>query len=146
MGICFGHQIIADALGGKVEKSPSGWGVGIKSFAVAKTQPWMQPIREKISLLFSHQDQVMQIPKSAILLAQNDFCPNQMMQIGEHIITVQGHPEFSIEFAKARLNSRRNLMPAATYETAMSSFSQAEDSKIIGEWIRHFRNWSSSSI
>lgn len=146
IGICFGHQIIARALGGKVERSEKGWGVGIQKFQILKPQSWMQPAQTEVSLLFSHQDQVVELPNESSLLAQdeihllaqNDFCPNQMFQIGRHILTMQGHPEFSVEFAKNRLVSRREKIDPAVYDRAMSSFALQHDSSIISHWLREF--------
>lgn len=138
VGICFGHQIISEALGGKVEKNTKGWGVGVRSFEITQEKPWMQPLQKKISLIFSHQDQVVKIPPKAELLAQDPFCPNQMLQIGQHILTLQGHPEFSVEFAKERLNSRRELMPADTYTLANTSFTQSKDDAVMLKWIQQF--------
>lgn len=138
IGVCFGHQLVAHALGGKVSKSPKGWGVGIRSFEITKPQAWMSPETQKMSLIFSHQDQVEKLADGAILLATDEFCPNQMAQIENHILTFQGHPEFTVRFATDRLNSRRSLMPEPTYDNAMSSFEDTNDFKLLSQWIRNF--------
>lgn len=139
IGICFGHQIVAEALGGKVTKSQKGWGVGMRSFELLQGKPWMNPAQQKnMSLLFSHQDQVEELPPGAELLAQNQFCPYQMLQIGEHILTMQGHPEFTVEFAKERLISRKDKMSAETFDQAMKSFSDDSDFLLMIDWIRNF--------
>lgn len=144
IGICFGHQIIAQALGGKVEKSTKGWGVGIKPFQVLHHQPWMNPQQTNLSLIFSHQDQVITLPSEAKLLASDEFCPNQMFQIGNHILTMQGHPEYTVEFAKNRLLARKDRIDPATYNKALSSLSQPSqlcDDKILSSWIREFAKY-----
>jgi len=138
IGICFGHQIIAEALGGKVEKSAKGWGVGVKTFSILQATPWMKPPQNRVSLLFSHQDQVVAAPPGAKLLAEDSFCPFQMLQIGNSVLTLQGHPEFSVEFARARLNARREKMNAETYERALVSFDAPRDDQILANWIREF--------
>jgi GMP synthase-like glutamine amidotransferase len=138
IGICFGHQIIAEALGGKVIKSPKGWGVGIKDFAVTSQQSWMVPQKVNLSLLFSHQDQVTELPPGAKLLAEDSFCKFQMFQIENHILAFQGHPEFSVDFAKARLNSRQALMPPETFQSALKSYSKPTDSELFSAWLRQF--------
>jgi GMP synthase-like glutamine amidotransferase len=138
IGICFGHQMIAEALGGQVIKSPKGWGVGIREFEITAPQDWMRPALKKVSLLFSHQDQVVIMPKGAKLLAQDSFCEFQMYQLAKHILTLQGHPEFSVEFAKARLVSREDKMPHETFQKALASFEKPKDDQVIAEWIRNF--------
>jgi GMP synthase-like glutamine amidotransferase len=138
VGICFGHQIISSALGGKVIQSPKGWGVGIREFAIIQQQSWMKPPLSQVSLLFSHQDQVVSLPNNALLLAQDEFCGFQMYQLGKHILTLQGHPEFSVDFARARLQSRKDKMPIEVYEKAMASFDRPKDDQVLVEWIRNF--------
>lgn len=141
IAICFGHQMVAHALGGKVSKSARGWGVGIRSFEMVTQKPWMKTTGANsgnLSLLFSHQDQVQMLPPGAELLAKDEFCPFQMMQIGEHILTMQGHPEFTVNFARERLISRRDKMNAETFDNAMKSYSAANDFQQVIEWIRKF--------
>lgn len=138
IGICFGHQMIAHALGGKVTKSPKGWGVGIRDFKIIQRQAWMSPSAQKLSLFFSHQDQVKKPPAEAQLLATDEFCPHQMMQIGEHILTLQGHPEFSVKFAKDLFGSLKNMIDSETYELAMLSCQRSNDYKTMSDWIRQF--------
>lgn len=138
IAICFGHQLLAEALGGKVEKSLSGWGVGVREFNITSQVGWMIPKQDKVSLLFSHQDQVIKSPANAKILASDSFCPIQIMQIGQHILSLQGHPEFSVEFAKQRLNTRRDKVQKDVYETAINSFTQHHDSDLISRWIQQF--------
>lgn len=138
IGICFGHQIIAHSLGGLTEKSPKGWGVGLKSFDVTTAKPWMSPERSKLSLLFSHQDQVVKLPPEAELLAKSEFCSIQMYSIGEHIFCLQGHPEFTVEFAKARMDTRIDEIGKSIYNEAVKSLSHSTHSQVLGKWLRKF--------
>ena len=80
-GICFGHQLLAQALGGRAEKSAKGWGVGIRRVAVAAQRPWMQPPLAAFELIYSHQDQVTRLPPGARRLAGDTFCPNAMFEL-----------------------------------------------------------------
>lgn len=98
MGICFGHQIIAEALGGKVEKAKKGWGVGIRTSKVVDKMFATSFPNAKMRLLYNHHDQVTKLPSDATLIATSDFCPNEAYRIGTNIISLQGHPEFSEQY------------------------------------------------
>ena len=75
LGVCFGHQLLALLLGGKSERATQGWGVGTHRYKLAAKAPWMSPVREELTLLISHQDQVTSLPENATVIASSDFCP-----------------------------------------------------------------------
>ena len=138
IGICFGHQLIAKALGGKVIKSPKGWGVGISQNKITKHKSWMQPKLDTFNLLISHQDQVVELPEGAEILASNHFCPFYMLQIGNNL-TVQGHPEFSKEYARVVLEEdRKAILDAPRYEAGLKSLDLEKDDVIVAQWITQF--------
>ncbi len=143
IGICFGHQLIAHALGGKTEKSLNGWGVGMFGSELLKTKEWMQDHQEPFKLLVSHQDQVVQLPDKAHVLASNDFCQYASFHIGYHILTFQGHPEFSKEYLLSLINNRRETLGEAISKTAIESLKSDSDSQIIAQWIINFINLNS---
>ncbi len=138
IGICFGHQVIAQALNGLVEKSEKGWGVGIYSSDVNGHKKWMLPDINNFSLLVSHQDQVVTLPDSAELIAINDFCPNASFMIADHVLTFQGHPEFSSDYLKYIMNKRRKRIGEHAYQEGMRSLSESVDNKEVAQWIVNF--------
>lgn len=142
VGICFGHQIIASALGGKVEKADIGWGVGVKathlSQAAADIGLQLNGSARSLNLLYSHQDQVTAPAPGSTLLASTDICPVAMTAIGEHILSFQGHPEFSHQYAQALYRLREKNYPPATYKNAMISLQEQEHGALVADWIIDF--------
>lgn len=112
VGICFGHQIIAQALGGKVEKYAGGWAVG------RQTYDWDG---EQVSLNAWHQDQVVVRPEGATQVASNGFCENAALVYGDKIFTVQAHPEFDHRFIEGLIAARAGTVPPELIETAKAN-------------------------
>lgn len=144
-GICFGHQIIASALGGRVEKAPVGWGIGVRRFSLTQPAAWMPEAGETLALRFSHQDQVVELPPAAQLLGGDPFCPVQMYTVGGHIFCVQGHPEFSEEYMQALLEFRRDILPSDAYAEALRSLNDLCDGSRLATGISAFLAKSLSS-
>ena len=139
VGICFGHQMIAEALGGKVEKSERDWGIGIKSFQIFSSTPWMNDKKlENYSLIVSHQDQIVKLPENTKVIAGNDHCPVGIFTIGDHVLGIQQHPEFTKEYHTASMNSRRNIIKPELIESALKTMDQKTDSGIVAKWIENF--------
>ena len=100
MGVCFGHQAIARALGGEVRRYEGGYGAGVRASQVIEEM--MQPYfpGHEMRLLYSHHDQVISLPQDAVLCATSSFCKNETYRIGNQVITFQGHPEFTVAYSR----------------------------------------------
>ena len=138
VGICFGHQLIAQALGGKTEAAPQGWGVGVHSYPIINRPPWISSKINAFNLIVSHQDQVVQLPEHAELIAGNDFCPNSAFSVGSHIFTTQGHPEFSKEYSAALMQYRKNILGQTLLQQGLDSLKKPTDHLAFTQWIVNF--------
>ncbi len=138
VGICFGHQIIAKALGGEVVKSERGWGVGMSFNRLTERAEWMDPWQEGLDLVVSHQDQVSRLPEGATVLAASDFCPIYVMQVGETFLGVQGHPEFSKAYSADLMERRRGKIPGNRVREGQASLNAPVDDQLMVRWILNF--------
>jgi GMP synthase-like glutamine amidotransferase len=138
VGICFGHQLIAHALGGKVEKSSKGWGVGVHTHEFVCKPPWYDRGDANLDILVSHQDQVVHVTKDAQVLAGSEFCKNAVCQIGENILTFQGHPEFVPGYSRELMTFRRERIGEKVYQAGMVSPCESHEGMRVGRWILNF--------
>jgi GMP synthase-like glutamine amidotransferase len=137
VGICFGHQLMAQALGATVQKADVGWGIGAKHYEVVEAQPWMDSTAD-IVLAASHQDQVMQLPDGARLMARAPYCPVGGMLIGERAWTLQVHPEFSPALADSLLATRLALFGEEAAEAARVTLKEPLQQNRIAGWMSRF--------
>jgi GMP synthase-like glutamine amidotransferase len=140
VGVCFGHQVIADALGGVVRKSEKGWGVGRHTYDVLGARQWMTGAGASMSLAVSHQDQVIEPPAGAVTLARSAHTEHAMLAYeGAPVISLQGHPEFSDTFVAALYSARRGKsLTEATADAAIASLSRPEDNAKVAGWMARF--------
>jgi GMP synthase-like glutamine amidotransferase len=138
VGICFGHQMLAKALGGAVAKADVGWGVGAVIAKVNQPQTWMMPYQDEFNLLVSHQDQVLRMPERGQVLAGNDFCPISMMQVGPTSLGIQAHPEFCSAYSKALIQMRKDIIPEEVQRRGLTSLQLPTDGLLIASWMLNF--------
>ncbi len=134
VGICFGHQLIARALGGRVERAAGGWGVGVHRATVTEGRPWMAPPRDGYDLLVSHQDQVVELPPDGRLLATSPHARVAAFGVGSSV-GFQGHPEFAAPYALALLQARADRIPAAAIDAATATLGDPTDGAVLAGWI-----------
>ena len=137
VGICFGHQIMAEAFGGRVAKSEKGWGLGLHSYAVQHKAGWMDSAASA-AIPVSHQDQVIVKPPQAEVLGGSDFTPNGILSYGRGAISFQFHPEFDNDYAEVLVEMRRDILDPHLAEKAIASLQKPSDSPRVGGWIRQF--------
>lgn len=142
IGVCFGHQIVAAALGGEVVKSERGWGVGVHSYDVDRNYSWMrQPSPASVAMYAFHQDQVVTLPPSAEVFLSSDFCPYAGLSYGDSIISVQAHPEFEEAYEQALLQMfGGTLIPAEISQAALDGMQAGAraDTRVLADWFAEF--------
>ena len=138
VGICFGHQLVAQALGGGVEKSRRGWGVGVHTHRFTTAPSWHDQGDRDLNILVSHQDQVIKVAEDTSVLAGSEFCENAVCQIGDHILTFQGHPEFLPAYAREIMMFRKELIGEKAYNVGMASLSRTHEGQRVARWVLNF--------
>jgi GMP synthase-like glutamine amidotransferase len=138
VGICFGHQILAEALGGRVVKSDRGWGLGVQDYEVVSRPDWMADLPDRFAVRALHQDQVVALPPGATVLARSPHCDFAALAYGDpdapDAVSLQPHPEFGPEFMDELLALRAGTaFPAEDAAAARASLAHPADS---AAWAR----------
>jgi GMP synthase (glutamine-hydrolysing) len=130
VGICFGHQIIAQAMGGRVEKYAGGWAVGATEYDFEG---------RRVVLNAWHQDQVVARPEAAAVVGANDFCANAALLYDDRMFTVQAHPEFRAEFVDGLMRVRgKGVVPDPLLAVAQERLGMPLDESAVAGQIAEF--------
>lgn len=129
VGVCFGHQIIAQALGGTVEKFAGGWSVGHTTYQFDDGEQ---------ALNAWHQDQISQLPPGAQVLASSDRCAYAALAYGERIYSIQPHPEFNRREVAGLLRVRGDTLDAAIRTQAEAGLDKPDANKTQADRIAAF--------
>jgi len=143
VGICFGHQLIAQALGGVVRKSEKGWGIGRHVYRVVPGNGVVEA--EHLALACSHQDQVIEPPAGARTILSSDFTPHAGLLYANGVtFSAQPHPEFEVSFAHVCCELREGQAPESVVRAAQASLAEPLDSARLGSAIARFLATGSS--
>lgn len=137
VGICFGHQVLAHALGGRVDRAQQ-WAAGLQQWRVVREEGWMRDCGKHLALLALHADQVVKLPPRSVRVATSDACPNGVFRIANHTIGLQGHPEFTPAVMRQIIKERAPDLGPELTGAALASLDEPTHSADMARWCTNF--------
>lgn len=141
VAVCFGHQLLAQAMGGRVARAPVGWGVGVHAYELAPTGAgWMEPAPPdgRVCLIASHQDQVVELPEGARVVAWTEHCKVAAYTLGPAALAIQPHPEFTADMSRMLIERRRRRIGDAAANAGLASLDQPLHQDLVAAWMAAF--------
>lgn len=121
LGVCFGHQLLADLLGGTVEGMEE-FELGYREVRKTASSPILADLDERFSVFLSHQDVVTEPPAEATVIAENDYGIQGFQH--EHVFGVQSHPEYDSTTARGTARSKEGKVPPAQLEAVLDGITE----------------------
>ena len=137
VGVCFGHQLLAHALGGHTGPAPAGWGIGNIDVRLRATPAGAPPLAT-LNLFMAHQDQVTRLPPGARWLAEAAHCPHAAFSLDDCVLGIQPHPEFTAAFMRDMTLEASFMLPPARRAAALASYARPVDNDRVGPWLADF--------
>lgn len=132
IGVCFGHQVMAQAMGGTVRKSEKGYGIGVMDYDHTETG-------NKLSLCAWHQDQVEEKPEYGEVILSSEYCPIAGLNYDNRAISFQPHPEFTKVFIEDLITYRNGqTITEEEAKKARESLAKDNDYPVIQALIQDF--------
>jgi GMP synthase-like glutamine amidotransferase len=140
IGICFGHQIMAEAYGGSVERCKHGWRGGLEEYSVCFNEGWMDPV-DSFVLPIAHQDEVVEVPRTASVIAKSNLCANAVLSYRDRrAVSFQAHPEFTGNYAELLIDwyRRHGGISAQESARAKTSLGRLNDRLRVISWLKSY--------
>lgn len=143
LGICFGLQVVTQALGGEVGPNPQGWDLGLAELTLTGRALAFAPLAgapSPIRILETHQDVATRLPNGAVPLAYSHRTRHELFTLGERVLCLQGHPEMDDETVRELIEKRlqRGLLDPARAAEGLASLGPAPHRRFLQTWLRKY--------
>lgn len=143
LAICFGHQMLGEALGGRVDLNPQGREIGVVEVELLADDPLFEGLPRTCPVIITHSDAVVDPPPGIPILARSDRCANQAMAIGPRARSIQWHPEMDAEIIRAIIRGRAKEIDAESGPGSAARFADAvfeveSGQRLFDNFVRHY--------